>query len=93
MKTILLHGPAGCGKTYNATPLKLHYGARVIVDGFYPETNRMTRFRTDNGPAPKELDGALILTNLPQRVAKKVAKRINADCVAFADAMVEITHA
>ncbi|MFG6514456.1 hypothetical protein ACGYKD_11675 [Sulfitobacter sp. TB366] len=82
MQPILIHGPAACGKTRNAEALKSHYGARQIVDGFYPD-RRAGGFFTDNGPAPASLAGAVILTNLGRDEARRVAERLGARCLSF----------
>lgn len=83
-KIILIHGPAACGKTRNAEALRRFYAADTVVDGFYPMSNRLKKFHTDQGNiAPENLAGALILTNAAPRLAARIAERIGATCVAF----------
>ncbi|HBB81958.1 MAG TPA: hypothetical protein DC031_01490 [Sulfitobacter sp.] len=82
MQPILIYGPAACGKTRNAQALKTHYGARQIVDGFNP-IGRTGQFSTDNGPPPRSLEGAVILTNLGRDEARRVAERLGARCLSF----------
>lgn len=35
-KTIIIHGPMACGKTYNADRLANKYGTKGIVDDWWP---------------------------------------------------------
>lgn len=34
MKSVIVHGPQGCGKTLNAPKLRKHFGLRKVVEGF-----------------------------------------------------------
>lgn len=51
-RTIVVHGPMGCGKTTNATRLAAHFGCRQIVDDFDPNRHPIKR-------------GALHLSHVP----------------------------
>ena len=48
-RTVVIHGPQGCGKTRNAQALAAHFGCRRIVDDW-------------NGQSKIE-EGSLVLTN------------------------------
>ena len=49
-RTVIVHGPAGCGKTRNAEKLMRHFGMNRIVDDWTPS-------------ALCPIRGALVLTN------------------------------
>lgn len=55
-KTIVVHGPPGCGKSRNAAALARHFRVTDVVDEFDPVRHRLT-------------PGALHLTNAPGEVA------------------------
>lgn len=50
-RTVIVHGPQGCGKTRNAERLMRHFGMTRIVDDWTPAD-----------PAPAS--GALVLTSV-----------------------------
>lgn len=37
MRTILIFGPAGCGKTHNAERLRQHFGCTGVIDPWWNE--------------------------------------------------------
>lgn len=51
MRSVIVHGPQGCGKTSAAQVLQRHFGCTQIVDEW-----------DGREPLP---DGALVMTNLP----------------------------
>lgn len=60
-RSVIVFGPAGCGKTANAEALRQHFGMDRIVDGW-------------NGSDAIPAHGALVLTNC---TASHVAARTN----------------
>jgi len=93
----IVYGPGACGKTRNKSKLAKHYAAAICIDGFSAKNNRLKEFRDDSN---RKLDlselsedqdaGILILTNMPEPIAQKVASKLNAGCTSFAKAMAEI---
>lgn len=50
-KTMIVYGPAACGKTYNAKRIAKHFGLKKIIDGWSEGSEMPPQF------------GALVLTN------------------------------
>lgn len=71
MKSIIVHGPQGCGKTLNAEALRVHYGMTTVLDGW---TSR------DRLP----LRDTLVLTN--ESPAALGFNKLSVDVVSYADA-------
>ena len=42
MKTVIIHGPQGCGKTYHSQQFAKAFGCTSIVDGWMPELDPVT---------------------------------------------------
>jgi hypothetical protein len=38
--TVLVHGPAGCGKTRNAEAIRQHFGCEGVIDEWDPQGTR-----------------------------------------------------
>lgn len=70
-KSIIVHGPQGCGKTRNAEALRKHYGMTHVLDGW---TNR------DVIP----LRDTLVLTS--ECPAALGINQLSIECVSYADA-------
>lgn len=58
-KSVVVTGPQGCGKTFNADKLKAKYGLKKVVDGW--EVNSFA-----------EASGVLYLTNYSYEYCKSV---------------------
>jgi len=87
--TVIVYGPAGCGKTTNAEALRAKYGCAKVVDGFYPMIPSATSFLTDGGDYLNihALRGALILTNMDPDALAPWALKLHAIAIPFASAM------
>lgn len=81
MKSVIVHGPQGCGKTRNAEALRKHFRLSQIVDEF--ET-----LRRANELRP---EGTLYLAvhNPEQTCRGPMIKELGIRVVAFKDAMQE----
>lgn len=40
--TVVVFGPRGCGKTFNANALAAHFGLHIVVDDWDPHMHRLT---------------------------------------------------
>ncbi|WP_298167656.1 hypothetical protein [Novosphingobium sp.] len=58
-RTVVIYGPAGCGKTSNAESLRQHFCCTSVVDDFDPHRHRIT-------------PGALHLSHQPYRHQRDV---------------------
>ena len=56
-RTIVVHGPAGCGKTHHSKDLARALGCREVIDGW-------ADMGLSNGFLPPVTPGALHLTNI-----------------------------
>ncbi len=93
----IVYGPSACGKTRNKSKLAKHYAAAICIDGFWAASKRLIELRDDSN---RKLDlseisedrdaGILILTNMPEPIAQKVASKLDAGCTSFAEAMAAI---
>lgn len=93
----IVFGPGACGKTRNKSKLAKHYAAAICIDGFSAASNRLKEFRDDSNrkfdlsELSEDQDaGILILTNMPEPIAQKVASKLDAGCISFAEAMAAI---
>lgn len=79
MKSVIVHGPHGCGKTRNAEALRKHFRLGNVVDG-------LEEVRRANELQP---EGTLYLTyiNPEQTCRGPVIKALGIRVVAFKDAM------
>ncbi|MFW8636691.1 hypothetical protein [Cribrihabitans pelagius] len=62
-RTIIVHGPMGCGKTHHGKDLARALGCREVIDGW-------AEMGLANGFLPPVSPGALHLTNLPLNPAR-----------------------
>jgi hypothetical protein len=63
MKSVIVYGPQGCGKTRNAEKIRSHFGLKYILDGFTP-----------GDQAPRE--DTLILTSAIDRAPDSLSSRL-----------------
>jgi hypothetical protein len=63
MDTVIIHGPAACGKTRNSKHLQSKFGCSGIIDGL------------GDDPALTITPGHLHLTNLPESMLDDLVRR------------------
>lgn len=78
MKSVIVHGPQGCGKSLNAEKLRKHFRLSHVVEEF--ESLRANEIR---------VDGTLYLASInPEQTCRAAAVRaLGIRVVAFKDAM------
>ncbi len=89
-RIVVVYGPRGCGKTYNAEKIRSALGCGRVIDDVCPD-GRRARFRDRHGVYRtyfRERD--LVLTSLNRAEVEKFLRRfdgVTATLMTFEDAM------
>ena len=87
--SVIVYGPAACGKTRNAEALKQAAGCKSVIDGFWQPKYRPAEYWDDAGHCHSRIPAStLILTNMDSKQAAACACKMGIERVlSFADAM------